>query len=317
MPEYFGNVMMVNGKVMPFLEVQPRKYRFRIVNASNGRFLNMSLSSGQPFIQIGSDQGLLQAPVTLQTILMTPAERFDIVLDFSQFTGQKIELTNDAPAPWPGGGQITPNLVMQFRVAKHLAHKDTSVVPPVLRPIVPLNPAMAVNTRDLSLVEYDDDLDYPLIDLLDNKRWADPVSETPGFGYDRDLEPGQHHRRWPSDSHPSDSLSDHRPHSFRCRPVCRDRELVFTGPTMPPDPNEIGWKDTVRAEPGVVTQVIAKFEGFSGQYVWHCHILEHEDQEMMRPFVVLPLPARPRHDRARQCRDAGGNFAKIADAHSN
>ena len=139
----------------------------------------MSLSSGQPFIQIGSDQGLLQAPVTLQTILMTPAERFDIVLDFSQFAGKNIELTNDATAPWPGGGQITPTLVMQFRVAKHLAHKDTSVVPPILQPIVPLNPAMAVMTRNLSLVEFDDDLDYPLIDLLDGKRWDEPVSETP------------------------------------------------------------------------------------------------------------------------------------------
>ena len=63
---------------------------------------------------------------------------------------------------------------------------------------------------------------------------------------------------------------------------------------MPPDPNEIGWKDTVRVEPGLVTQVIAQFEGFSGQYVWHCHILEHEDQEMMRPLRgASRLPAPP------------------------
>ncbi len=73
-------------------------------------------------------------------------------------------------------------------------------------------------------------------------------------------------------------------------------ELIFTGPTMPPDPNEVGWKDTVRVVPGLVTQVIAMFEGFSGQYVWHCHILEHEDQEMMRPFVVLPPPPSTARD---------------------
>lgn len=296
MPEYFGNVIAVNGKVMPFLDVQPRKYRFRIVNASNGRFLNMSLSSGQPFIQIGSDQGLLQAPVTLQTILMTPAERFDIVLDFSQFKGQKIELTNNAPAPWPGGGQITPTLVMQFRVAKHLAHKDTSTVPPVLRPIVPLNPAMAVTTRDLSLVEYDDALDYPLIDLLDNKHWSDPVSETPVLNT---IE------IWnlvntTGDGHPIHihlirfQITGRTP--FDVDQYVATGELIFTGPTMPPDPNEVGWKDTVRVVPGLVTQVIAMFEGFSGQYVWHCHILEHEDQEMMRPFVVLPPPPSTARD---------------------
>jgi spore coat protein A len=290
-PEYFGNVMMVNGKVMPFLNVQPRKYRFRIVNACNGRFLQMSLSSGQPFIQIGSDQGLMAAPVNLQTILMTPAERFDIVLDFSKFAGRNIELTNDAVAPWPGGGQITPNLVMQFRVAKHLAHKDTSVVPSTLRTIVPLSPSMAVMTRNLSLVEFDDDLGYPLIDLLDGKRWSDPVSETPVL----DTIEIWNLVNTTGDGHPIHihlirfQVTGRTP--FDVDQYVATGKLIFTGPTMPPDPNEMGWKDTVRSEPGVVTQVIAQFDGFSGQYVWHCHILEHEDQEMMRPVVVLPAPS--------------------------
>lgn len=289
-PEYFGNVMMVNGKVMPFLNVQPRKYRFRIVNACNGRFLHMSLSSGQPFIQIGSDQGLLQAPVTLPTILMTPAERFDIVLDFSQFAGQSIELTNDAPAPWPGGGQITPTQVMQFRVAKHLAHKDTSVVPSMLQTIVPLNPSMAVMTRNLSLVEFDDDLGYPLIDLLDGKHWDEPVTETPT----QNTIEIWNMVNTTGDGHPIHihlirfQITGRTP--FDVDQYVATGNLVFTGPTMPPDPNEMGWKDTVRVEPGLVTQVIAQFEGFSGQYVWHCHILEHEDQEMMRPLMVLPPP---------------------------
>ncbi len=293
-PEYFGNVMMVNGKVMPFLNVQPRKYRFRIVNACNGRFLNMSLSSGQPFIQIGSDQGLLQSPVTLQTILMTPAERFDIVLDFSQFAGKNIELTNDGPAPWPEGGQITPSLVMQFRVAKHLDHKDNSVVPSMLRTIVPLNPALAVMTRNLSLVEFDDDLDYPLIDLLDGKHWDEPVTETPV----QDTIEIWNLVNTTGDGHPIHihlirfQITGRTP--FDVDQYVATGTLVFTGKTMPPDSNEMGWKDTVRVEPGLVTQVIAQFEGFSGQYVWHCHILEHEDQEMMRPLMVLPPPGAAR-----------------------
>src|SRR3984957_4730675 len=64
-------------------------------------------------------------------------------------------------------------------------------------------------------------------------------------------------------------------------------EGKYTGPAMPPDPSEAGWKDTVRADPGMVTRIIARFEGYPGRYVWHCHILEHEDNEMMRPYDVV------------------------------
>jgi spore coat protein A len=70
-----------------------------------------------------------------------------------------------------------------------------------------------------------------------------------------------------------------------------DRELRYTAPAVPPDANESGWKDTVRADPGMVTRIIVRFEGFAGRYVWHCHVLEHEDNEMMRPYdVVKPQP---------------------------
>ena len=64
-------------------------------------------------------------------------------------------------------------------------------------------------------------------------------------------------------------------------------EIIFTGDPIPPDPNEMGWKDTVRATPGQITRIIAKFDGYTGDYVWHCHILEHEDHDMMRPFRVI------------------------------
>jgi spore coat protein A, manganese oxidase len=65
-------------------------------------------------------------------------------------------------------------------------------------------------------------------------------------------------------------------------------ELRYTGPVRLPAPDELGWKDTVRAESGMITRIIVKFEGYTGRYVWHCHILEHEDNEMMRPYEVLP-----------------------------
>ncbi len=149
---------------------------------------------------------------------------------------------------------------------------------------MPLNPAMAVMTRNLSLVEFDDDLDYPLIDLLDGKRWADPVSETPVL----DTIEIWNLVNTTGDGHPIHihlirfQITGRTP--FDVDQYVATGKLVLTGPTMPPDPNEIGWKDTMRAVPGFVNQVIAQFEGFSGQYVWHCHILEHEDQEMMRPL---------------------------------
>jgi spore coat protein A len=65
------------------------------------------------------------------------------------------------------------------------------------------------------------------------------------------------------------------------------RELKFTGPPVPPEPSEAGWKDTVRAHAGMVTRIIVRFDGYAGRYVWHCHILEHEDNEMMRPYEVV------------------------------
>ncbi len=66
------------------------------------------------------------------------------------------------------------------------------------------------------------------------------------------------------------------------------KTLKYTGPAIPPAPHEMGWKDTVRADPGMVTRIIMRFEGEPGRYVWHCHLLEHEDNEMMRPFQLLP-----------------------------
>ena len=81
---------MVNGKVWPFLEVEPRKYRFKIYNGSNARFYKIRLSSGQPFIQIGAEGGLFDHPVVMEEILLAPAERADVIVDFSQHKGKKL-----------------------------------------------------------------------------------------------------------------------------------------------------------------------------------------------------------------------------------
>ncbi len=288
-PEFFGDKILVNGKIWPHFEVEPRKYRFRILNASNSRFYTLSLDSGQPFIQIGTDGGLLRSPVLIKKLTLGPAERADVVLNFSKYRGEKITLINSAPAPYPNGDPVDPRttgLVMQFRVTRPLQGRDTSTVPPRLSnpPLFPLNKVRKV--RNLALVERTDRFGRLLL-LLDDKRWSAPVSEKPLLG---SYELWQLINTTP-DNHPIHlHLVDFRilnRQRFDVNHYNRTGKLRFTSPPLPPAPDEQGLKDTVRANPGAVTRIIPRFVPYTGEYVWHCHILEHEDHEMMRPFIVV------------------------------
>jgi spore coat protein A, manganese oxidase len=274
-PEFFGDANLVNGKLFPFLEVEPRKYRFRVLNGSNARFYRLSLSNKQNFHQIGTDQGLLAAPVPVQKIMIAPGERLDLIIDFKDSQGSNVVLNDD----------FVP--VMQFRVSS-AGVKDDSVLPATLRPIEKLPESAAVKTRVLSLDELDDLVQNPVKMLLNGASWHDPVTENPVLNSTE---------IWSfvnptNDSHPIHlhlvkfQILDRR--KFETFGFLAHRQVRLTGPPVPPDATEAGWKDTVRAEPGMVTRIIAKFEGYPGRYVWHCHILEHEDNEMMRPFDVLP-----------------------------
>jgi spore coat protein A len=276
-PEFFGNAILVNGKLFPFLGVEPCRYRFRVLNSSNARFFYLSLSNGQPFHQIGSDQGLLPAPVPLKGLALAPAERADLLIDFKGQEGQSIVMKDDSYT------------VMQFRVASH-GVSETSSFPASLRPVPKIAETGAVKTRLLTLGEDDDPELYPLAMLLNGTRWCRPVTENPVL----DSVEIWSLVNLTDDSHPIHlhlvrfQILDRRP--FDLFSYLNMRELKYTGPAVPPAPNEAGWKDTARADPGMVTRIIIKFEGFSGRYVWHCHILEHEDNEMMRPYDVLPQP---------------------------
>jgi len=273
-PEVFGDAIVVNGKILPYLEVEPRRYRFRLLNAANGRFFHLTLSNGQQFQQIGSDQGLLPAPVAAKSIALAPGERADAILDFSGAAGSKIVLQSDSYT------------VMQFRVAQAGA-KDNSVLPQVLRPVPAIVESAAVKTRVLSLDEIDDSKQMPVTMLLNNTHWNMPVTESPVLDSTE---------IWTlinstDDSHPIHlhlvrfRILDRRPiNAFRYH---YHRELTYVGPSVLPEAGEMGWKDTVRADPAMATRILVKFEGYTGRYVWHCHILEHEDNEMMRPFEVI------------------------------
>ena len=274
-PEVFGNAMLVNGALLPRHDVQARRYRFRVLNAANGRFFRLSLHGQRPFLQIGSDQGLLAAPVSQTSLFLAPGERADLVIDFAELAGGQIELMNDTLP------------LMRFEVAAGKV-SDSSRVPAVLRDVPRTPESKAVQTRVLTIDEYANCVSDPMLMLLDGKRWQDPVSEKPRLGSTE---------IWSlvnltEDTHPIHlhlvrfQILDRRP--FDVDLYVASKTLRYLGPAQPPAPHEAGWKDTAQVYQGMVTRYIMTFEGYVGRYVWHCHLLEHASNEMMRPFEVLP-----------------------------
>jgi spore coat protein A, manganese oxidase len=286
--EFNGNATLLNGKIFPFLEVEPLKYRFRFFNTSNAGFFILSLSKegrsllpgNEPFFTIGSDQGLLSTPAEMKSLQITPGERADLILDFSSYAGQQLYLKHGS-AP-----------IMQIRVSPQAA-QDRSRVPEKLRSIRRMAESEAVKTRELTLNHHLDDRGRTTLMLLNGAHYSMPVTETPLL---------DSVEIWTlinltDDTHPIHlhlvrfQILDRR--RFDVDAYMKTGKLEFIGPPVPPDPHESGWKDTVRAEVLMVTRIIIRFEGYAGRYVWHCHVLEHEDNEMMRPYEVL-APARPR-----------------------
>ncbi len=309
--EFFGDVICVNGKATPYLEVEPRKYRFRVLNASNARFYHLHLaaldSQGNPLNaraqtpalhQIGTDGGLLPKPIPLHFLLIAPGERFDIVLDFTEFSSHSFALVNDAPAPYPMGGQPVPTDVMLFRVSKPLSGKDTSDLPEELTAFEPLDPSQAERERVLAVTEIERPSDsYVRIGLLGNARWHEPITEDPRAGSTEIWT----FANTTGDVHP---LHIHlvqfqvlNRQTFDVPTYLQTGKLVFTGHPVAPEANERpAMKDTIKSYPGELTRVIQQFRlpagttsvpGKEYRYVWHCHILEHEDNEMMRPYRVV------------------------------
>ncbi|WP_047155318.1 multicopper oxidase family protein [Aneurinibacillus tyrosinisolvens] len=276
-----ADTILVNGKVWPYVEVEPRKYRFRILNASNSRAITFKLDSGQPFYQIGTDRGLLEKPVKMNEILLLTTERADVIVDFSGSFGQSIVLKN----VFKDASPETTN-VMQFKVTVPLKSKDTSSLPDYLGKIDFLSRKMASRTRDLTLVRVADEYGRSL-NLLGGKMWIDRISEKIELGTVE---------IWrlintTTDDHPIHlhivdmQILERQP--FDVAHFQATGKLKFTGHAAPPDPNERGFKDTIRAPAGYVTSFIASFGPLTGRFVWHCHMLEHEDHEMMRPFEIL------------------------------
>jgi spore coat protein A len=395
-PEAFFDTPVINGMAYPYAEVEPRRYRFLILNAAQARFFHLQLyyesatNPGEPdfskpgpaFIQIGSEGGILPQPVVLNNppiqiptncdgsvnpdgpfnLLMAPAERADLIIDFSSVpVGSNLILYNDAPAPFPmgdtrndyytgcpdqtssGGAPSTeagygPNTrtMMQFRMVKLTGAADPMDFNATLAALDDALPGVYRDSHE-PFGEYDLDPDAPGVKYevkTLNEDYDEYGRLIQRMGTDQALYGDSYGRGYMDD--PTEvyqegqtvvwdiynTTGDTHPMHFHLvnvqvigRAAFDDsipNVLTFT-PTSaftPPDPNCRGWKETVRMNPGQVTRVIMKFDlpsvGFTvptsprpglppggHEYVWHCHILEHEEHDMMRPLIVIPNKSTP------------------------
>ncbi len=333
-PEFFGNMMMVNGNTWPFQVVEQRRYRFRFLNGCQSRFLILDFNQipGVEVWAIGNEGGFLAAPVNLTAtngnrLLMALAERADLIVDFTNVPVGNYVLGNVGPDEPFGGGvpgtdfdaadPASTGQIMQFRVVPAVA-PDPTTPPQFLRlPAIAPLPAASV-TRPLALIEKmgmgidaEGEAEGPIEALLGTvgpdsidattpagvwteRKWMEPVTENPAVGATEIWE----FYNTTGDAHPM------HVHEVVFEVVNREglvlngdgevaEPIQLDGVITPAESWETGFKDTVTAYPGQVTRVKAQFN-VPGQYVWHCHIVEHEDNEMMRPFRIGPeQPGQP------------------------
>ena len=304
-PEFFGNTMVVNGRTWPSLRVEARRYRFRLLNACNTRVLMLKVVSNPlaprpataalPIWIVGADGGFLPAPVRVDRVTQAVAERYDVVIDFSGLReGTELYLINEGPDEPFGGGEPgtdfapadpgTTGQVLKFVVTARTS-SDTSVPPSQLNLPSAARLGAASKTRQLSLNEISSAFfDAPTVGMLgtvmdDNGMpmpmpmpWMDPVTENPALGATEIWEL----HNFTEDAHPI--------HVHLVQFEVLDRRPM-DGTARPALPWERGTKDTVIALPDEITRLKAKFD-LRGRYVWHCHIIDHEDNEMMRPYQV-------------------------------
>jgi len=379
-PEFFGDVIVVNGKSWPYLKVEPRRYRFRFLDGSNARMYELRLmdrdskAAGPGFWQIGADGGLFDQPTLLNDphdnkaprLFMAPGERADVIIDFSGWAGTTLTLVNSAKAPYPRGTAANPSttgMIMQFRVGTTVTGGSDPSLDPASTSSLRSHPierlADQPARRAITLNEVQG-AGGPIEVLVNNASYVDDATEKLEVG---DTEVWEIINTT-ADTHPihlhlvqyqlltrqSFNASAYMkvygpPVPESGPPLPYDVPTAATGfklggnpdvtpylqgPARGPDPNERGWKDTFRMNPGEVTRIAIRVApqdaaarvggpvaagmnlfpfdpaatvgvaddgfGFPGGpgYVWHCHIIDHEDNEMMRPLLIVgpPLVAR-------------------------
>jgi spore coat protein A len=276
MSSFAGHEVLVNGKVWPYLYVDQGKYRFRVLNGSNSRFYTLALSDRSTFWAIGTDGGLLSAPVPVTAIQLGPAERADIVVDFEHAHGN-VALEDTAAS-----GNY--RRVMLFKVNEG-SQGWTQPLPASLRQVQPIPESEAVQPPRKIDVDIVKDPVTKSRFRLGELDWDD-ISEFPEEGTTE---------IWTFVNKTGIPHPIHI-HLVQFQILDRQHFTNYDGqgnpipdhPPAPPDSYEAGWKDTARLPPNTIMRLIARFTDYTGNYVFHCHILEHEDNDMMRQFTVLP-----------------------------
>ena len=285
----YGDVILVNGVPWPRMEVEPRKYRFRVLNASVSRSYDLSLDTGEPLVVIGTDGGLMPAPQPCAHVKVGMAERYEIVIDFSKYQpGQKVTLKNRSPDN--NIDYDTTGVVCQFVVGAHVTDPRSNEIPQDLNPnmnVMGLKESDAKTTRLMRFERKDGHW------TVNGQTWEDVVNSdyeltvaNPGLG---DVE------IWELEN-PSGGWF-HPVHIHLVDFKVLDRN------GRPPEDWEKGPKDVVYVGENEKVRVIMRFENQVGRYMMHCHNLVHEDHDMMVQFEVGggghdPIKADP-------CKDQG------------
>ena len=261
-----GDCVLVNGAPWPYLEVTNTLYRFRLLNASNARRYRLALDPppryGSSFVQIGSDHGLLAAPVSHERIDIAQAERFDVIVDFSSYSvGDEVTLVNELGT----GGTAQ---VMRFVVARE--GREDSRIPPKLTDFRPLSRSEATVEREFRFVRGGAKAGGMVLWTVNGKPFdPDRVDATPELG---SVEVWRIR-----------ALNVEHPFHIHLAPF----QVLTSGGGGDPGPYNSGWKDTVNLNNGGDAELLIRFDGYRGKYVFHCHNLEHEDMMMMANFQVV------------------------------
>jgi spore coat protein A, manganese oxidase len=305
----YGDVILVNGVPWPKMEVANRKYRFRVLNAGASRTYQLSLSTGDDLIMIGTDAGLREEAVLTKTLRVAMAERYGFIIDFSKYSiGTKVVLRN-LSLPVNIDSDIRSQDVMCFEVVRK--ETDDSTIPAKLRPFEPIQASDAVRERTFRFDRNGGQW------KINNKTWnCEAVDYKPKFG---DIE------IWNLVNSGGGWIHPVHIHLLDWQILSRNG--------MAPLPYERGWKDTFYVGENQTVRVITKFDpayACAGRYVMHCHNLSHEDHDMMTQFEVgeggpsplsagaKPLPAPPFKDglysaKEGYCAEAGCRGNKLSD----
>jgi bilirubin oxidase len=316
-PEFFGNTIVVNGRTWPSLRVEKRRYRLRFLNGTQGRTLILKIvanplaarpaTAGLPFWLIGTEGGFVPAPVQLEQLLMANAERNDVIVDFTNVAaGTSLYLVNEGPdgvynGTFDPADPNTTGQVMRFDVVARNGN-DNSIPPVSLTLPAFTSLGGSIKTRQVALFEQAFDAggsigEIPVEVMLGTPAagrlaWDDPISEKPALGATETWEIFN----TTVDAHPIHihevlfQVVNRQPFTATQNPSTGALSNIALGTARGPEAHEKGLKDTVIALPGQVTRVKARFD-LPNLYVWHCHIVEHEDNEMMRPYTVTQNPA--------------------------